>query len=450
MPVFLAYRLYTICYKSLILLVYLIFQNHTHTTYSGSYKKGNGIMKIIKLFSLVFLITLINACFELEEVGELCDGDCDNIADSIDNCRLVYNPDQLDSDADGIGDLCDSQDYTKATLDNPGGSDYALDYDNDGTDDNDDVCPSDPNTGSDPDFCINDDDSDGAYNHYDPCPADPIDACNPDSDNDGIVDSEEWPGCENDNSVNANGFLTCGNDVNAESLAAYSEWFAQFYCHRTNDSTCTADSNETGDNQQGDLCTRGSGASGTMTWSSDTGADRLTFVECGYITEACIDGISTGCGGIAGYHLKVNGMKRSWGEGATNGDRFWFTVASSNDTQSSTLTVTVLGGTPSFSTTGSYQFTVFERRDIHAKIPTVNHTGSSNSTSPYPSYSNDAETDKHSSYIVITCPASVPGCDGLPRRYNAKTQGTHPYSGRLEILSYDEAQTNGTEIVNHY
>jgi|GEM_PF-2988913 len=41
-------------------------------------------------------------------VGDACDpdDDGDQVADAIDNCPLVYNPDQLDRNHDGIGDAC--------------------------------------------------------------------------------------------------------------------------------------------------------------------------------------------------------------------------------------------------------------------------------------------------------------------------------------------------------
>ena len=37
------------------------------------------------------------------------DPDMDNVFGSIDNCPSVYNPDQLDSNNNGIGDLCETE-----------------------------------------------------------------------------------------------------------------------------------------------------------------------------------------------------------------------------------------------------------------------------------------------------------------------------------------------------
>jgi hypothetical protein len=44
--------------------------------------------------------------------GEDTDDDFDSIIDNGDNCPNVYNPDQLDTDGDGIGDVCDTSTST--------------------------------------------------------------------------------------------------------------------------------------------------------------------------------------------------------------------------------------------------------------------------------------------------------------------------------------------------
>ena len=51
------------------------------------------------------------------------DQDNDSISDLNDNCPLIYNPDQLDTDSDKLGDVCDNDD------------------DGDGFEDNQDNCP---------------------------------------------------------------------------------------------------------------------------------------------------------------------------------------------------------------------------------------------------------------------------------------------------------------------
>ncbi|BES90299.1 thrombospondin 2 3 4 5 [Nesidiocoris tenuis] len=101
-------------------------------------------------------------------IGDVCDDDADNdgILNTPDNCPLVANPDQLDTDQDGAdkkGDACDN-------------------------------CPTVPNMDQDDidkdgigDACDSDMDNDGVLNHHDNCPR----KSNPDQrdhDGDGLGD----------------------------------------------------------------------------------------------------------------------------------------------------------------------------------------------------------------------------------------------------------------------
>jgi hypothetical protein len=64
------------------------------------------------------------------------DTDEDGVPDSADNCDFVANPDQLDTDGDGLGNSCDADDDNDGVLDgedncplvaNPGQADFDLD-----------------------------------------------------------------------------------------------------------------------------------------------------------------------------------------------------------------------------------------------------------------------------------------------------------------------------------
>jgi hypothetical protein len=86
------------------------------------------------------------------------DRDLDADLDGLDNCPAVFNPDQADSNTNGVGDACE----------------FIADADGDGVEDDDDNCPSDPNP------LQQDFDGDGQG-----------DACDTDDDNDGLSDADE-------------------------------------------------------------------------------------------------------------------------------------------------------------------------------------------------------------------------------------------------------------------
>ncbi len=80
-------------------------------------------------------------------IGDACDNDKDKdgILDNKDNCPFEYNPNQLDSDQDTIGDVCDNCPLTPNTdqkdWNGKNGGDVCEDFDKDSWFDDKDACP---------------------------------------------------------------------------------------------------------------------------------------------------------------------------------------------------------------------------------------------------------------------------------------------------------------------
>jgi hypothetical protein len=57
---------------------------------------------------LLVLTLVVTPALTRADIGG-ADADSDGVSDDVDNCPLASNPDQLDTDNDGSGDVCDSE-----------------------------------------------------------------------------------------------------------------------------------------------------------------------------------------------------------------------------------------------------------------------------------------------------------------------------------------------------
>ncbi len=126
-----------------------------------------------------------------DPLGDVCDDDIDGdlVDNHDDNCRLVENPDQADEDGDGIGDACDNcptvanADQANAD-DDPFGDacDPDLDLDLDGVRNDEDNCDDVANPGQENTDALLDIVEGDALG----------DACDDDDDNDGLPDGRDF------------------------------------------------------------------------------------------------------------------------------------------------------------------------------------------------------------------------------------------------------------------
>ncbi len=177
------------------------------------------------LLSMFWLMSGLTACGSSSSGP---DSDGDGIRDSVDNCPAVANPDQADSDSDGIGDACDDD----------------ADFDGDGVLNADDNCPAVANADQ------ADADGDDVGDVCDNCPA-KANADQLDSDGNGTGDACE-PGLDSDNDGVPNDQDNCPEVSNSDQLDGDTDGVGDA-CDNCLDTANAAQANSDGD-ALGDDC----------------------------------------------------------------------------------------------------------------------------------------------------------------------------------------------------